>query len=151
LVRTLFILCPQLPKLLADKNKQHFTIKDIKIMKKIVLTLFSIFAVVAFASAETKTAYCDIYARGGGRNLKVTAMFGGKPYSLGTHTDLGSVLNTLSKDGWEIDQSLVIPRNGFLVFCTRHKLHLIMKKEYNEGENPFANLQKVKKAATGKK
>lgn len=89
-------------------------------------------------SAQTKTAYCDVYARGGGQKMKVTVLYGKKPFLIGKKTNLGVVFDKLCNDGWVVDESLVIPRNGSLVFWTRHKIHLIMKKEYNEGENPFA-------------
>ncbi len=115
-------------------------------MKKIILTLCLIVATVTFVSAETKIAYCDVYARGGGQNLTVTVLFGGNSYTIGTRTNLGAVLDTMSKEGWVVEESLVIPRMGLGAFVTRHKFHLIMKKEYNKGENPYANLIEVIKA-----
>lgn len=119
-------------------------------MKKIVFVLLFAMCSVFIASAQTKTAYCDVYARGGGQKMKVTVLYGKKPFFMGKKTNLGVVLDTLCNDGWTVDESLVIPRNGSLVFWTRHKIHLIMKKEYNEGENPYAKFEKVKKGKNKK-
>lgn len=76
--------------------------------------------------------------------MKVTVLYGKKPFSMEKKANLGVVLNTLCEDGWQVDESLVIPRNGSLVFWTRHKIHLIMKKEYKDGENPYAKFTKAK-------
>ena len=51
---------------------------------------------------------------------------------------MGEILNIMAEDGWVLDNDIVIPRHPLYSFFTRHKLHLIMKKEYNTGENPFA-------------
>lgn len=91
-------------------------------------------------SAQTKIAYCDVYARGGGKNLKITIMYNDIPYEIYTNenrSNLGNILNKLSADGWVLDRDIVIPRHPLHSTFTRHKLHLIMKKEYQEGENPF--------------
>ena len=53
------------------------------------------------------------------------------------NTNLGEILNMLSLDGWILDRDIVIPRHPLFSFFTRHKLHLIMKKEYEVGEDPF--------------
>ena len=113
-------------------------------MKKFVLVLF-VMCSAFVVSAQTKTAYCDVYARGGGQNMKITVLYGKKPYIIGKKTNLGVALDVLSKDEWRVDDSLVIPRNGCFAFCTRHKLHIMMKKEYSEGENPYARFEKPKK------
>ena len=91
-------------------------------------------------SAQTKIAYCDVYARGGGKNLKISIMYNDIPYEIYTNenrSNLGNILNKLSADGWVLDRDIVIPRHPLHSTFTRHKLHLIMKKEYQEGENPF--------------
>ena len=91
-------------------------------------------------SAQTKTAYCDVYARGGGKHMKITIMYNNTPYEIypdGNRSNLGNILNVLASDGWVLDRDIVIPRHPFWSLFTRHKLHFIMKKEYQEGENPF--------------
>lgn len=108
-------------------------------MKKLFLILalsFFLFDV----SAQTKTAYCDVYARGGGKHMRITIMYNNTPYEMypnGNRSNLGNVLNVLASDGWVLDRDIVIPRHPLHSTFTRHKLHLIMKKEYQEGENPF--------------
>ncbi len=59
-------------------------------------------------------------------------------YPNGNRSNLGNVLNVLASDGWVLDRDIVIPRHPFHSTFTRHKLHLIMKKEYQEGEKPFS-------------
>ena len=109
------------------------------------LSLFIALAAIAVSvSAQTKVAYCDVYVRGGGQNLKVTIMYNNTPHKIfgGTNrTNMGDVLNIFAADGWVLDKDIVIPRFHWWSWCTRHKLHLIMKKEYQTGENPFAMLQ----------
>lgn len=108
-------------------------------MKRILFVLVLSFVSLC-ASAQTKTAYCDIYARGGGKNMKITIMYNNAPYEIhpnGNRSNLGNVLNELAADGWILDRDIVIPRHPFFSTFTRHKLHLIMKKEYQEGDNPF--------------
>lgn len=107
---------------------------------KRILFVFVLSFVSLCASAQTKTAYCDIYARGGGKNMKITIMYNNAPYEIHpdeNRSNLGNVLNELAADGWILDRDIVIPRHPFCSTFTRHKLHLIMKKEYQEGENPF--------------
>ena len=109
-------------------------------MKKLLLILaLSLF--LFDVSAQTKTAYCDVYAKGGGRNLRITIMYNNTPYEMysnGNRSNLGNVLNVLASDGWVLDRDIVIPRHPLWSLFTRHKLHFIMKKEYQEGENPFS-------------
>ena len=66
-------------------------------------------------------------------------------------------LDILGNDGWVLDEAIQIQRMPFLYVplfsVTRHKIHLIMKKEFNEGENPFSLLtdnkrSEVRKSAT---
>ena len=112
------------------------------IMKRLLL-LVAVLISIGNLSAQTKTAYCDVYARGGGKHLKITIMYDGNkfydymlaPYN--TRSNIGDVLNMLAEDGWELHETVVIPRHPFFSLFTRHKLHLIMKKEYQPGENPF--------------
>ena len=118
-------------------------------MKKIFLALFSIFMFTAVASAQNKTAYLDVYARGGALNLNITVSFCGDNISYGS-TNLGVILNELGQKGWVMDESIVIPRHNMWSMVTRHKLHIIMKKEYKDGENPFDGLKKTKKPAPQK-
>ena len=113
------------------------------IMKRLLL-LVAVLISIGDLSAQTKTAYCDVYARGGGKHLKITIMYDGNkfydymlaPYN--TRSNIGDVLNMLAEDGWELHETVVIPRHPFYSLFTRHKLHLIMKKEYQPGENPFS-------------
>lgn len=106
-------------------------------MKKLIFAL--LFSIIAInVSAQTKIAYCDIYLRGGGRSMKATIMFDNRIFGIGlSRTNIGDILNTFAKDGWVLDREIVIPRHPLYSTFTRHKLHLIMKKEYKDGENPF--------------
>ena len=70
----------------------------------------------------------------------ITIMYNNTPYEMhpdSNRSNLGNVLNELAADGWVLDRDIVIPRHPMHSSFTRHKLHLIMKKEYQEGENPF--------------
>lgn len=89
------------------------------------------------ASAQTKTAYLDLYQRGGAHHLKTSLNFEQKTIFLGIK-NLGEVLNMLSELGWEVDQTINVRRAGIPV--TRHKFHIILKKEYQAGEDPFDGL-----------
>lgn len=112
-------------------------------MKKVLLILALSF-ITLNVSAQTKVAYCDVYARGGGKHMKITIMYNDTPYDLLPYGEcnLGSALNELAADGWVLDKDIVIPRHPQFSIFTRHKLHLIMKKEYQEGENPFLLFEK---------
>lgn len=90
-------------------------------------------------SAQTKVAYLDLYQRGGGKNLITTIMYNQNPITYG-RMNLGEALNFLADKGWVIDQTLVGARRIPLLFVTRHKFHIILKKEYQYGENPFEGL-----------
>lgn len=107
-------------------------------MKKILVTLFAL-AVVTQIYAETKTAYLDLYQRGGGQNLITTILYSNNPLCLG-RKNLGEMLNVLSNLGWEIAAApgTTTIKNGFGI--TRHKFHIILKKEYNDNECPFVEL-----------
>ena len=75
--------------------------------------------------------------RGGYDCMTVTIMFDSNSYQLDKSYNMGEILNILAEDDWVLDNDIVIPRHPWFSFFTRHKLHLIMKKEYNIGEDPF--------------
>lgn len=102
-------------------------------MKKLI-TLLAAMAFVGSISAQSKTAYLDLYQRGGAMHLKTTLVFNQTPVNLGKK-NLGEILNLLAESGWEVDKILNIRRYGFWV--TRHKFHVVLKKEYQAGEKPF--------------
>lgn len=109
-------------------------------MRKLLFaTLFSLLSFVVVA--QKQTVYCDVYARGGGQNLRITIMYDNNTQYLG-RANLAFVLNKLARNGWVLDQNIVIPRHPHGSFpATRHKLHLIMKKEYQQNvESPFVLL-----------
>ncbi|MBO7262273.1 MAG: hypothetical protein J6U95_04995 [Alistipes sp.] len=108
-------------------------------MKKL-LSILTLSLFLFEVSAQTKVAYCDVYARGGGLNLTVTISFDNKSYDFYETMNIGEVLNIMATDGWVLDRDIVIPRHPFFSLFTRHKLHFIMKKEYQKGENPFAGI-----------
>ena len=93
------------------------------------------------SAQETKTTYCDIYVRGGAKNQKVTIMYCHKIFNL-NNSNMAEALDILGNDGWILDQVVPVQRmyNPLIMpfWFTRHKVHLIMKKEFNEGENPFS-------------
>ena len=99
-------------------------------------------------SAQTKVAYLDLYQRGGGKNLTTTVMYNQNPIEYGS-MNLGEALNFLAEKGWIVDQILVGARRvgPFAWFTTRHKFHIILKKEYQQGENPFEGLSVEKNDA----
>ena len=110
-------------------------------MKRLFLAFFLIMCAFGASAQETKTTYCDVYVRGGAKNQKVTIMYCNKILNL-NNSNMAEALDILGNDGWELDQVVPVQRMPFLYIplfsVTRHKVHLIMKKEYNEGENPFA-------------
>ena len=106
-------------------------------MKKLLL-LIGLICCIGSVSAQTKTAYCDVYMRGGYDCMTVTLMYDSNSHRLNRSYSMGEILNIIAEDGWVLDNDIVIPRHPLYSFFTRHKLHLIMKKEYNTGENPFA-------------
>lgn len=72
-------------------------------------------------------------------HLKTTLIFDKQPIYIGKRS-LGEVLNMLAENGWEVDNVVPVQRHIFYSSFTRHKYHVILKKEYIEGENPFAGL-----------
>ena len=108
-------------------------------MKKL-LSILTLSLFLFEVSAQTKVAYCDVYARGGGLNLRVTISFDNQSYDFYETMNIGEVLNIMATDGWVLDRDIVIPRHPFFSLFTRHKLHFIMRKEYQKGENPFAGI-----------
>ena len=104
-----------------------------KLLFVLILSLFSF-----DISAQTKTAYCDVYMRGGYDCMSVTIMYDSDSHNLNRSYSMGEILNIMAEDGWVLENDIVIPRHPFFSMFTRHKLHLIMKKEYSTGENPFA-------------
>lgn len=107
-----------------------------KLLFVLILSLFSF-----DVSAQTKTAYCDVYMRGGYDCMSVTIMYDSDSHQLNRSYSIGEILNIMAEDGWVLDNDIVIPRQPFFSMFTRHKLHLIMKKEYNNGEDPFAYIK----------
>ena len=109
-------------------------------MKKLLFVL--ILSLLSFdVSAQTKTAYCDVYMRGGYDCMSVTIMYDSDSHQLNRSYSIGEILNIMAEDVWVLDNDIVIPRQPFFSMFTRHKLHLIMKKEYNNGEDPFAYIK----------
>ena len=83
--------------------------------------------------------------------MKITIMYNNYPYDIypdSNRSNLGNVLNVLAADGWVLDRDIVIPRHPFFSAFTRHKLHLIMRKEYRVGENPIAGIMNSLSAST---
>lgn len=108
-------------------------------MKKFII-LVACIVCAACATAQTKVAYLDLYQRGGARHLRTTLMFNDTKMWCGKMT-LGKALNMLAEDGWIVDQTLIgANRVGCAFVFTRHKFHIILKKEYQQGENPFEKL-----------
>lgn len=101
------------------------------LMKKFVV-LFAAMLFAASGFAQTKVAYLDLYMRGGGKHLKATLLRDREAIELGRR-NLGEVLNELAQEGWEIDHTL-IGANRNVLFPTRHKFHIILKKVYEEAE-----------------
>lgn len=99
-------------------------------MKKII-SIFAFLTTATICLAQTKTTYCDVYARGSWNNMKITIMHYNDTYEL--YGNISTAINTLADQGWVLDESIVIPRHGLHI--TRHKLHFVMKKEYMEGES----------------
>lgn len=108
-------------------------------MKRFLL-LVAMLMCIGNLSAQTKIAYCDVYLRGGWNSLTATVMYDSTTFDLGEYmgSNIGEVLNYMAADGWVLDREIVIPRHPLYSLFTRHKLHLIMKKEYQPGENPFS-------------
>ena len=83
-------------------------------------------------------------------NMKITIMYNNQSINIfgSNRANIGEVLNIMANDGWTLDREIVIPRHTLYSMFTRHKLHLILKKEYREGEDPFAKINKRKKNNT---
>ncbi len=112
-------------------------------MKKFLLLV--VMACFAFAAqAQEKTAYADVYARGGGKNLKITILYNGGTIDMG-RSDLGSALSLLGEYGWTVDEGLNVPNANMFFMFTRTKFHVVMKKNYKEGENPYKEIEKFSK------
>lgn len=103
---------------------------------------------ISTLSAQTKTAYCDVYVRGGGKNMKITLMYNNNNTVHCNSRNIGDILNVLAADRWVLDREIVIPRHPIFSMFTRHKLHLIMKKEYYEGEDPFSFINRGSRVNT---
>lgn len=97
-------------------------------------------AVIGSISAQNKTAYLDLYQRGGAQHLRTTLLFNQKKIYL-KRKNMGEVLNMLAELGWEADweagKTNYLGRITLLRLFYRHKFHIILKKEYQTGENPF--------------
>ena len=122
-------------------------------MKRLFLAFFLMMCAFGASAQETKITYCDVYVRGGAKNQKVTIMYCNKMLNL-NNSNMAEALDILGNDGWELDQVVPVQRMPFLYIplfsVTRHKVHLIMKKEYNEGENPFALFTNNRRSAIRK-
>lgn len=121
------------------------------LMKKFVV-LFAAMLFAASGFAQTKVAYLDLYMRGGGQHLRTTALMGRETVYLG-RKNLGEVLNQLAQEGWEIDHTLV-GANRNVLFPTRHKFHIILKKVYEVSEmasSPNPNAETSTESAEEKK
>ncbi len=116
------------------------------IMKKLLMFV-AIAMMVASAQAQTQIAYLDLYQRGGARHLRTTLMFDGNPIYIGKW-NLGEMLNILAKQGWEIDHTLIGANRVMLYLPTRHKFHIVLKKEYTKGTDPFEGLVLTQNAGT---
>ena len=92
-------------------------------MKKVLCTLLTLISTTV-CFTQTKFEYCDIYARGNWYNMTITIIQKDKIENL--EGNIGTVLNKMADQGWELDESIVIPRHGAIF--TRHKVHFIMKK-----------------------
>lgn len=107
-------------------------------MKKQIALLLAI-TIIGSISAQNKVAYLDLYQRGGAKHLRTTLIFNQEPVYIGKK-NLGEVLNMLAESGWEIDRTLNVRRLGWSWPFTRHKFHVILKKEYSNKENLFEGM-----------
>lgn len=81
--------------------------------------------------------------------MRVSLLFDGKIIALYERSDIGTVLGKFGGDGWQLDETINIIRKGF-PDATRHKIHLIMKKEYSDGD-PYAGINRLYPNEVGKK
>lgn len=110
-------------------------------MKKLLCLCFLSLLSEAGQAQKTKAAYQDMYQRGGGQHLRTTLIMDHSSIYLG-RKNLGEVLNLLSGFGWQVDQTLIGAKRGFPnTWITRHKFHIILKKDYLEGTDPFRELR----------
>lgn len=121
------------------------------LMKKFVV-LFAAMLFAASGFAQTKVAYLDLYMRGGGKHLKATLLRDREAIELGRR-NLGEVLNELAQEGWVVNHTLV-GANRNVLFPTRHKFHIILKKVYEVSEmasSPNPNAETSTESAEEKK
>ncbi len=120
-------------------------------MKKYFLTLISVLSIVSFSNAQTKTAYCDLYVRGGGQHQRTTIMYNGTPLKIGK-ANTAQMLNALSTLGWELQNdisgSIIEVKRFFGWPMTRHKYHIILNKTYAANEDPYQGLNEIIKKQT---
>lgn len=107
-------------------------------MKSLIALLVAV-TISCGICAQTRTAYLDLYQRGGAKHLRTTLTYDNHTVYIGKN-NLGEVLNRLAESGWEIDRVMNIRRIAWFFPFTRHKFHIILKKEYTDGENPFDGL-----------
>ena len=107
-------------------------------MKNLIALLVAV-TISCGICAQTRTAYLDLYQRGGAKHLRTTLTYDNHTVYIGKN-NLGEVLNRLAESGWEIDRVMNIRRIAWFFPFTRHKFHIILKKEYTDGENPFDGL-----------
>ena len=105
-------------------------------MKKLI-ALLSAMAVIGSISAQNKTAYLDLYQRGGAQHLRTTLLFNQKKIYL-KRKNMGEVLNMLAELGWEADweagKTNYVRRIAWAWPYTRHKFHIILKKSIRQGK-----------------
>ena len=113
-------------------------------MKKVVLcTLLSLMSMTV-CFAQSKYEYCDVYARGSWYNMKITVMQKDKKTNL--QGNIGNILNKMAEQGWELNESIVIPRHG--IPFTRHKLHFIMRRVILD-KTPIQGTEPIAKSSIG--
>lgn len=111
-------------------------------MKKVVLcTLLSLMSMTV-CFAQSKYEYCDVYARGSWYNMKITVMQKNKSTNL--QGNIGNILNKMAEQGWELNESIVIPRHG--IPFTRHKLHFIMRRVISD-KTPIQGTEPIAKSS----
>ena len=122
-------------------------------MKKYFLLLISILSITSVSNAQTKTAYCDLYVRGGAQHQRTTLMYNNTPLKIGK-ANTAEMLNALSALGWElkgndISGSMIEVKRFYGWPITRHKYHFILCKTYSDNENPYQGLSKLVKTKAG--
>lgn len=100
---------------------------------------------LSLTNSQVKTAYIDVYVRGGGQNLMVNLMFNNQNLATISRSNMGDILTILGANGWVLDQAIMGVRPyAFWSAFTRHKTHLIMKKEYVD-KDPYGELRDILK------